>query len=91
MFAQLLDQKQKPLGHHKRVAYGLTYLSSSQTNCLWVGQQKASFPATGISAPKTRFLLQYGIAQTPVHLPLSANRAVLLVPHNANCELERKK
>lgn len=31
----------------KRVAYGLTYLSSSQLNCLWVGQQKASFPCHG--------------------------------------------
>lgn len=75
----------------KRVAYGLTYLSSSQMNCAWVGQQKASFPAMGISAPKPLFLLQYGIAQTPVLLPLSANSAVFLVPHNSNCELERKK
>lgn len=75
----------------KRVAYGLIYLSSSQVNCLWVGQQKASFSATDTWAPQTRFLLQYGIAQTAVHLPLSANSAVLLVPHNSNCELERKK
>lgn len=33
----------------KRVAYGLTYLSSSQLNCLWVGQQKASFPLPRVS------------------------------------------
>lgn len=67
----------------KRVAYGLIYLSSSQMNCPWVGQQKASFSATGVSAPKTCFLLQYGIAQTAVHLPLSADSAVFLVPHNS--------
>lgn len=91
MFAQLLDRKQKPLGHHKRVAYGLTYLSSSQMSWPWVGQQKASFPATDVSAPKTHLLLQYGIAQTAVHSPLTANSAVFLVPHNSNCELERKK
>lgn len=72
MFAQLLDQKQKSLGN-RRVAYGLTYLSSSQLNCQLVGQQKASFPAMYILALQNPFLLQYGIAQISVHLHLNVN------------------
>lgn len=72
MLAQLLDRKQKSL-RNQRVACGLTYLSSSQLNCQLVGQQKASFPAMYILAAQNPFLLQYGIAQIPVHLPLDVN------------------
>lgn len=41
----------------KRVACGLTYLSSSQPNCPWVGQQKASFPCHGYLSPQNPFSL----------------------------------
>lgn len=49
----------------KGVAYGLTYLSSSQVNCPWVGQQKASFSATDIWAPKPIFSRTNSSAFTP--------------------------
>lgn len=92
MFTQLLDQKEKSLGNW-RVAYGLTYLSSSQLNCQLVGQQKASFPAICILALQNPFLLQYGIAQIPAHLLLNVNYISVLCFWclTTLCELERKK
>lgn len=75
----------------KNVAYGLTYLSSSQMNCPWVGQQKASFPATDISAPQNPLALAVRHRTNTGAFTPRCKQCRFWCLTTLNCELERKK